>query len=152
MILLIPNDPGYITAAAAAFPREYQHARVNPGGDMGDSGHIPALGAPDCVENFKLSISGHGTPDISGSGCKRIPRFKDPSSGAVLATDKAFTYLTVKKIGPYHFSFTIRISHHFRGGRHLHISFCVTSRAEFDLHTLYQFDLYIHLSDSLIIL
>ena len=41
MFLLIFNDPGDITAAPAAFPREYQHARDNPGGDIGDSCHIP---------------------------------------------------------------------------------------------------------------
>ena len=39
MFLIIFNDPGYITAAPAAFPREYQHARDNPGGDIGDSCH-----------------------------------------------------------------------------------------------------------------
>ena len=95
MFLIIFNDPGYITAAPAAFPREYQHARVNSGGDIGDSCHN-------------------------------------------------------------HFSFTIKVSHHFRRGRHLHISFCVASRAEFGFHAVDQsedrFDLYTHLSDSLIIL
>ncbi len=121
MFLLIFNDPGHITAAPAAFPREYQHARDNPGGDIGDSCHIPALGAPNCVEKLKLSISGYGTPDISGSGCKRIPRFKNPSS-AIFATNKTFTCFTVEKIGPYHISFTNRISNHVGGGRHFHNS------------------------------
>ena len=122
MFLLIFNDPGDITAAPAAFPREYQHARDNPGGDIGDSCHIPALGAPNCVKNLKLSISGYDTPDISGSGCKSILCFKDPSPDAILATNKAFTYLTVNKMGPYHFSFTNRISNHVGGGRHFHNS------------------------------
>jgi hypothetical protein len=93
--------------------REYQHAGVDPGGDTGDTRHIPALGAPNGVENLKLSISGNGSPDIFGSGCKRIPRRKKPCFAAIFAANKTITYFTMKKVGSYHLSFTIRIGNHF---------------------------------------
>jgi len=70
--LPVLNNPGHITAAPGALPREYQHAGVNFGGNFGDSCHIPAAGAPNTVENHILSISGYTTPDIFGFGCKII--------------------------------------------------------------------------------
>jgi hypothetical protein len=138
IFLFILDNPGHITAAPAAFPHEYQHAGVNFGGDIGDSCHIPALGAPNFVENLELSISGYNTPDIFGFGCKSILCFKNPSSDAIFPTNKTFTYFTMKKAGSYYIPFTIRISNHFRGKGHLYIPNCVASCAEFPLHNLHQ--------------
>jgi len=101
---------------------------------MGNSGHTPAAGAPNRVENLKLRIAGHGPPDISGPGGKRIPCFKKPSSVVLFATNKTFTDFTVEKVGPYHFSFTIRIRDHLVAARPLQPCFRVASRAEFLLH------------------
>jgi hypothetical protein len=106
---------------------------------MGDSRHMPALGAPYGVENFKLSISGYGTPDIFGYGCKSIPGFQKSSSDAFFATNKTFAVITVKSFDSYLISFTARISHHFRGGRHFHIPFGIASGAEFLLHMIHRF-------------
>ena len=105
---------------------------------MGDPGHTPTAGAPNRVENLELSIAGDSPPDIFGPGCKRIPRCKNPSSVVLFAANKTFTNFTVKYIGPYHFSATIRIRGHFRGGCHLHISIGVAPCAEFLLHDIQQ--------------
>jgi hypothetical protein len=136
-LFILPN-PGYITAAPAAFAHEYQHAGVNLGGDIGNPGHIPALGAPNGVENLKLSISRYGTPDIFGSGCKSILGFKNFSAIAIFATNKTVACFTVKKAGSYHFSFTIRISNDFQRRHHLHSPYCIASCAEFLFHIFHK--------------
>jgi hypothetical protein len=105
---------------------------------MGDPGHSPAAGAPDRVENLELRITGESPPDVFGPGCKRVPSFKNPSSVVFFVTNKTITGFTMKEICPYHFSSTIKIRGHFRGGRHLHLSFGVAPCAEFLLHDIQQ--------------
>ena len=133
--LLLPTDnPGHITTAPGALAREYQHAGVNLGGDFGDSCHIPASGAPNCVEYLQLSISGYSAPGIFGFGCKSILCLKHPSFDPIFPANKAFAYFTMKKVGSYYKPFTIRVGVHFRGRGRLNIPNCVASCAELPLH------------------
>ena len=134
LLLIILPDPRNITAAPAALPDEHQHAGVDPGGDIRNSGHTPAAGAPNRVENLELRIAGYGPPDIIGPGRKTIPCLEKPSSVVLFAANKTFADFTVEKVGSYHFSFTIRIRGHLVAARHRYPCFRVASRAEFLLH------------------
>jgi hypothetical protein len=133
-LLPVRNNPGHITAAPGALPREYQHAGVNFGGDFGDPSQTPAAGAPNCVEYLDLSISRYSTPDIFGFGCKSILCLKHSSFDPIFPANKAFTYFTMEKVGSYYILSTIRIGVHFRGRGRLNIPNGIASCAELSLH------------------
>ena len=128
----------HLGAAAAAFAPENQHPGADPGRNIGDSCHIIALGAPDGIKNFELSISGHGFPDSSGAGGEVIACFKKSSFNGIFLPNQTFTDFAVKQTGLNNLSFTEIARIHYGGRRHRHIPGGAATLTEFSFHAIHR--------------